>query len=106
VVDDVRAGRLDDLLVYRKRLRRRLDSYVASTPPHVAAARKMSGKPGRVITYLITTAGPEPVEERRAPIDHEHYVQKQVRSVAEPVLTLLGLDFDRVVGDDTQMRLF
>jgi DNA polymerase-2 len=106
VVDDVRAGRLDDLLVYRKRLRRRLTSYVASTPPHVAAARKMSGKPGRVITYLITTAGPEPVEEQRAPIDHEHYVQKQVRSVAEPVLTLLGLDFDRVVGDDTQMRLF
>ncbi len=44
----------------------------------------------------------------RAPvaIDHEHYVQKQIRPVAEPVLSLLSLDFDRVVGDDSQLSLF
>jgi hypothetical protein len=29
-----------------------------------------------------------------------------VRPVAEPVLELLGLDFDRVIGDDTQLDLF
>ena len=39
-------------------------------------------------------------------LDYEHYVQKQVRPVAEPVLGQLGLDFDRVVGDDTQLTLF
>ena len=106
VVADLRAGRLDDLLVYRKALRKELDAYTASTPPHVAAARKMKSKPGFVIAYVITENGPEPVEERRSPIDHEHYVQKQVRAVAEPVLTQLGLDFDQVVGDDAQMKLF
>jgi DNA polymerase-2 len=106
VVADVRAGRLDDLLVYRKSLRKKLAAYTASTPPHVAAARKLSGKPGRVIAYLITAEGPEPAEERHSPIDHEHYVQKQIRAVAEPVLAQLQLDFDRVIGDDVQQRLF
>jgi len=106
IVRDLRAGRLDDALVYRKALRKRLDEYTASTPPHVAAARKMIGRPGRIIDYVITEAGPEPASERSSPIDHEHYVQKQIRPVAEPVLSLLGLEFDRVVGDDSQLSLF
>jgi DNA polymerase-2 len=58
------------------------------------------------VSYGVTVAGPEPADERRSPLDHEHYVQKQVRAVAEPVLALLGLDFARVVGDDAQLRLF
>jgi DNA polymerase-2 len=106
VVAELRAGRRDDQLVYRKGLRRPLETYTASTPPHVAAARRMSQRPGRVISYVITRDGPEPAGERHAPIDHEHYVQKQVRPVAEPVLTLLDLEFDAVIGDDRQMRLF
>jgi DNA polymerase-2 len=106
VVEDLRAGRLDELLVYRKGLRKKLDDYVASTPPHVAAARKMTGAPGRVIAYVVTVNGPEPAAERRSTIDHEHYVQKQLRSVAQPVLALMGLDFDRTIGSDTQLELF
>ena len=46
-----------------------------------------------------------PAAERRSPIDHEHYLQKQVRPVAEPMLALLGLDFDQVIGDRTQLEL-
>jgi DNA polymerase-2 len=106
VVADLRAGRLDDLLVYRKALRKDLEEYTATTPPHVAAARKLSGEPGRLIFYVMTTQGPEPVSEAKNPLDHEHYVQKQVRPVAEPVLDVLRLDFDRVVGDDAQLSLF
>jgi len=106
VVADLRAGRLDDRLVYRKALRKDPAAYTATTPPHVAAARKM-GRTGRGrIAYVVTVAGPEPARERRSPIDHEHYVEKQVRAVAEPVLALLGLDFSRVVGDDRQLTLF
>jgi DNA polymerase-2 len=66
----------------------------------------MSGPPGWVVEYVMTLDGPEPAAERTSPIDHEHYVQKQVRPVAEPVLTLLGQDFDRAVGDDSQLELF
>jgi DNA polymerase-2 len=106
VVAEVRAGERDRQLVYRKGLRKRLDRYTASTPPHVAAARKMSGRPGSVIEYVITADGPEPVGETTALLDREHYVQRQVRAVAEPVLQVLGLDFDVVVGDDRQLALF
>jgi len=106
VVAEVREGRHDDLLVYRKSLRKPLEAYTVSTPPHVAAARRMSKRPGWVIRYVMTTMGAEPASERVAPIDHEHYVQKQIRPVAEPVLTLLGLDFDTTIGDATQGSLF
>ena len=106
IVRDLRAGLLDELLVYRKALRKNLGEYTATTPPHVAAARKMSGEPGRRISYVMTVNGPEPAGERRSPIDHEHYVQKQVRPVAEPVIELLKLDFDRAVGDSSQLPLF
>jgi DNA polymerase-2 len=109
IAGELRAGRIDDQLVYRKALRKRLGEYEAAAP-HVVAARKLPGSPPRIIRYVITTAGPEPVEgvggAPAGKIDHEHYVQKQLRPVAEPVLTLLGLDFDRVIGDDQQLRLF
>ncbi len=107
VVKNLRGGRLDDLLIYRKGLRKDLAEYTKTTPPHVAAARKLvRRRPGRTISFIITEQGPEPAEERRSPIDHEHYVQKQVRPVAEPVLAILGLDFDKVIGDDAQLELF
>lgn len=106
IVADLRAGRLDSLLVYKKGLRKSLDAYTATTPPHVAAARKMASRPGRLISYVVTVDGPEPAGEVKHPIDHEHYVQKQVRPVAEPVLAILGLEFDRVLGGPQQLDLF
>jgi DNA polymerase elongation subunit (family B) len=39
------------------------------------------------------------------PLDREHYVEKQVKPVAEPVLEALGLEFERVIGDRRQMEL-
>jgi DNA polymerase-2 len=105
-VRDLREGRLDSQLVYRKAIRKDLDDYVASTPPHVAAARKSSGAQGPLVAYVVTVGGPEPATERRSAIDYEHYVQKQLRAVCEPVLAVLGLSFDRVIGDDSQLRLF
>ncbi len=110
-VQALRAGALNDELVYRKGLRKPVAEYTASTPPHVQAARKMSGAGqggGRrqVIEYLMTVAGPEPLRESRSALDLEHYVQKQLRPIAEPVLDLLGLQFAQVVGDDRQLGLF
>jgi len=59
------AGELDDKLVYRKRLRRKLSDYQRNVPPHVQAARK-SSNPQKWIRYVLTQAGPEPVEESTA----------------------------------------
>ncbi|WP_443192209.1 DNA polymerase II [Pseudomonas indica] len=109
------AGDLDDLLVYRKRLRRRLDDYQRNVPPHVRAARLADehndrlGRPrqyqsGGWISYLITVAGPEPLETRRAPIDYDHYVSRQLQPVADAILPFVGDDFERLI--DGQMGLF
>jgi DNA polymerase-2 len=87
-------------------LRKGADEYTATTPPHVVAARKSTQPPGRLISYVITTAGPEPLDNRPHPIDREHYVAKQVRPVAEPVLATLGLDFEQVIGDCRQIDLY
>lgn len=106
VVRRLRNGEHDDALVYRKNLRKAVDAYTASTPPHVAAARKSAGPKKRLISYVITTDGPEPLDQRRHPLDREHYVTKQVKPVAEPVLHTLGLDFERVIGDNRQEDLF
>jgi len=101
----VREGRLDDALVYRKNLRKETGEYTATTPPHVVAARKSRQPPGRLISYVMTTAGPEPLDNVQHPLDREHYVLKQIRPVAEPVLATLGFDFERAIGDQRQMDL-
>jgi DNA polymerase-2 len=59
-----------------------------------------------MVSYVITTAGPEPTDNIQHPLDREHYVQKQVKPVAEPVLETLGLDFERVIGDRRQIDLY
>jgi DNA polymerase-2 len=106
VVMKVRNGDLDDALVYRKNLRKDADDYTATTPPHVVAARKSTQPLGRMISYVMTTAGAEPLDNVRHPLDREHYVMKQVKPVAEPVLATLGLDFERVIGDSRQIDLY
>ncbi len=106
VVRRLRQGELDDALVYRKNLRKDAAEYTVTTPPHVVAARKSRLPVGRMISYVITTAGPEPTDNVRNPLDREHYVMKQVKAVAEPVLETLGLDFERVIGDSRQIDLY
>lgn len=109
------AGELDELLVYRKRLRRRLDDYQRNVPPHVRAARmadehnQQLGRPlqyqsGGWISYLITTAGPQPLERLQAPIDYEHYLSRQLKPVADAILPFVGGNFERLV--DGQLGLF
>jgi DNA polymerase-2 len=106
VVQRVRSGALDAALVYRKNLRKRTQEYTATTPPHVAAARKSAQPAGRSISYVMTVAGPEPMDSIRHPLDRDHYVAKQVKPVAEPVLAALGLDFDVLIGDGRQLQMF
>ncbi len=106
IVRRVRQGSLDNELIYSKNLRKDAGDYQATTPPHVAAARKSNQPPGRSIRYVITTAGPEPLDNVKHPLDREHYVSKQIRPVAEPVLEILGLDFESVIGDARQFDLY
>ncbi|MEJ1298651.1 MAG: DNA polymerase II [Candidatus Sedimenticola sp. (ex Thyasira tokunagai)] len=99
----LKAGELDHLLVYRKRLRRKLDDYTRNVPPHVQAARKLK-KAGRSISYLITLNGPEPVTEQVSPIDYQHYIDRQLAPVADGILHFVDDSFERITAD--QMMLF
>jgi DNA polymerase-2 len=105
-VRDLRAGRHDAHLIYRKSLRKGLDEYTATTPPHVRAARLLGGGARGVIEYVMTTAGPEPAAARRSPLDYRHYVDRQLRPIAEQVLPHLGVSFDQALGEGRQMTLF
>ena len=103
LTDALYAGRLDDQLVYRKRLRRELDSSVKNVPPHIAAARQLD-RAGREIAYVITVRGPQPVDRRTAPIDYAHYLERQLAPAADTVLALVGDDFMRL--GSRQLSLF
>ena len=109
------SGEFDELLIYRKRLRRQLDDYERNVPPHVRAARladeynDRKGRPrqyqrGGWIRYVISVNGPEPLEVRQAPIDYDHYVTRQLQPVADAILPFVNDDFSTLVGG--QMGLF
>ncbi|WP_338072354.1 DNA polymerase II [Halomonas flagellata] len=109
------AGEFDDRLIYRKRLRRRLDDYRRNVPPHVRAARLADdynaqlGRPrqyqgGGWISYVITVAGPEPLETRRSAIDYHHYLTRQLQPVADAILPFVDDDFTALI--DRQLGLF
>lgn len=98
----LRDGALDSALVYRKRLRRRLEEYRRNVPPHVQAARKLE-RPGRVIEYVITVNGPEPLGRVSSPLDYEHYLERQLAPVADTILRLIGRRFDEIVRAQLSM---
>lgn len=114
-VASVYAGERDEALLYRKSLRRSLEAYNASNPPHVKAARKLQsylrdrsmpsnlGRGDRV-EYWITVQGPEPRVCARSAIDYQHYIDKQLRPVADSLLPFLGVHFDQLIAP--QIDLF
>ncbi|WP_213991654.1 DNA polymerase II [Sodalis sp. dw_96] len=108
-------GSLDHLLVYRKRLRRKLSDYQRNVPPQARAARiadeynRQQGRQqqyqnGGWISYIITAQGPEPLEIRHTTPDYNHYLTKQLQPVADAILPFMQDDFATLVSG--QMGLF
>ena len=104
IVEQLNAGELDEELVYRKRLRRKLEDYQRNVPPHVQAARKAENwlaqnnkapryKRGGWIHYVATLNGPEPIENRPSPLDYQFYLERQLEPIAEAILNMLGESF-------------
>ena len=113
-IDRTLNGQFDDLLVYRKRLRRPLTDYQRNVPPHVRAARAadefnrqhqrpLQYQKGGWISYVITLSGPEPLETRRANIDYAHYISTQLKPIADAILPLLQDDFDTLISRQQQL---
>jgi len=102
-------------LVYRKRIRRKLDDYQKNIPPQIQAARKAElyyqtqdqisqYRHGGWIEYVITTAGPEPIINIQHPLDYQHYIDKQVAPVADGILYFLNKTFHSLI--DPQQDIF
>lgn len=104
-VENTLQGHNDHKLIYRKRLRRKLSDYEKNVPPHVKAARKadernktlgrgLQYQHGGWIEYVITVNGPEPLEALGSPYDYQHYVDKQLKPIADGILPFIGKNFD------------
>jgi DNA polymerase-2 len=103
---DLRDGRFDAELAYRKAVRKDLDAYTKTTPPHVRAARKQERRSGHIVAYTMTLNGPEPLGAATAAPDYGHYIEHQLKPVADAILRFLGTDFDTVIGAQRQLALF
>ena len=103
----LRAGEFDDKLIYRRRLSRRASEY-KSPPPHVKAVKLLDpegGKDLREVTYVITPGGPVPIQLDPRDIDYNHYIEKQLRPLADDILSLRNESFDGIIGG-RQLELF
>ena len=114
-VDNIRHGKEDARLVYAKRLRKPLSDYIKSLPPHVKAARladDINRKTGQrlryqhntTIRYVMTVQGPQTTEHQMAPLDYDHYIEKQIMPIADSILPLINLSFSELTNE--QLSLF
>ena len=107
-VEDLKNGLFDDKLSYQKRLTKPAGDYIKIIPPHVKAAMILDPtgeKKLKSINYLITHNGPEPSELLKSKIDYNHYIEKQIKPIANGVLFLFEKNFDDIVIGD-QLNLF
>ncbi len=105
-VEDIKQGKYDKKLVYKKALRKKLEDYTKTTPPHVKAARKLKKVTSNIIEYYMTTDGPEPIEDLKHSIDYAHYINKQIKPIADSVLVFFNKKFDDVIEGVEQKSLF
>jgi len=107
VVRRLRSGEFDGKLVYKRRLSRRISDY-KSPPPHAKAAKLLDPDGTRNIRrveYLMTPRGPVPLELSPSEIDYNHYIEKQLKSLADDVLIHNGDSFDAIL-EGRQLELF
>jgi DNA polymerase-2 len=100
-------GELDAELVYRKVLRRPAGEYDSETP-QVRAARQLGWHDrGGPIEYVMTSTGAEPIVARTAaPLDYNHYRERQLVPIAQAVANVLGTDVDGWFKEPGQLGLF
>ncbi|MBN2440035.1 MAG: DNA polymerase II [Spirochaetales bacterium] len=107
ICSELREGKYDDKLIYRKQLRRSVISYTKNKPPQVKAAEKLGWKNRRGrIEYVITQNGPEPVAKQLSPLDYDHYIDKQLKPIALSFHQILTFDPELLFDGLDQPLLF
>ena len=114
-VAELRSGKFDDQLVYRKRLRKKLSEYLKNIPPHAQAAIKAEAifkqtkQPSRYrnkswIEYVITVSGAETLECQQSGLDYDHYIEKQLTPIVDTILNAIGNSMEAITSQ--QQNLF
>lgn len=104
-VDDIKNGKYDDLLIYRKALRKNPKSYQVKSQ-HLKAALKLKKIDSNIIEYVITEDGPEPIQNKKHKIDYNHYINKQLKPIADSILIFYNKKFDDLIKGSRQVSLF
>jgi DNA polymerase-2 len=113
-VHEIKSGVYNNELIYMKKIRRELEDYV-NTPPHIKACliankalldsgRKPKYRKGSKIEYVMTLNGVMPIELSTGNLDYEHYIEKQIKPIADDVLPFIGKSFEVIVSQ--QITLF
>ena len=113
-ISELRAGKFDDQLVYRKRLRKKLSEYLKNIPPHAQAAIKaeavfkQSAQPSRYrnkswIEYVITVSGAETLECQQSKLDYDHYIEKQLTPIVDTILNAIGSSMEAVTSQQQDL---
>ena len=106
-ITELYEGKLDQQLVYRKRLHKKLSEYRKNIPPHAQAAIKAEAQSGQQrqparyrnrswVEYVVTVAGAQTLECQNAKLDYEHYVEKQLTPIADTILNAIGSSVDAI----------
>ena len=107
-IKELEDGLYDEDLVYTKRLSKAPEEYTKNIPVHVKAALKINHTgPYRLkeVSYVLTPSGPEPIQSNPSQFDYKHYIEKQIKPIANDVLLTLDKSFDSIyVGK--QLELF
>ena len=107
-IEIIKSGSRDHDLVYTKRLSKAVSEYTKNIPQHVRAAKLLPPEKQdrlRSISYVMTKSGPIPVEICDQSLDYEHYLEKQIRPLADEILIQEEMSFDQFIGGD-QLSLF
>ncbi len=108
-VKDLESRKFDELLVYKKNMRKGINDYAVETP-HKKAAKKLlaEGKAleSNIISYIMTEDGPEPLGHLKHKINYKHYIEKQIKPLADSILIFFSTDFETLIKGNKQVSLF
>jgi DNA polymerase II len=109
LIKDIKSGKYDQDLLYKKGITKELDEYTKTTPPHVKAARMLDKITSNVIEYYMTVEGPVPkiiVDKQKISLDYDHYIDKQLKPIAQTILNIYDKSFEDVIAGHKQKSLF
>ena len=54
----------------------------------------------------MTENGPEPIQNITSKLDYDHYIEKQIKPLADSVLVFFNQEFDDILKGSKQTNLF